>query len=80
LKFTTTGNLIDQEIALSHVTIQPAWVRVAHWVNAFAVILMVMSGLQVYDASPIVRFIGFPAALTLGGWLGGVDDHAAVSV
>jgi thiosulfate reductase cytochrome b subunit len=72
LTFTTTGNLIVQEIALSHVTIQPVWVRVTHWVNAFAVILMMMSGWQIYDASPIFRFIRFPAAITLGGWLGGV--------
>ena len=52
-------------------TIQPAWVRVTHWINALAVVLMVMSGWQVYEASPIFRFIRFPSAITLGGWLGG---------
>lgn len=61
----------DDEIALSHVTIQPAWLRVTHWINAVAVVLMVMSGWQVYDASPIFPALRFPAAITLGGWLGG---------
>ena len=52
-------------------TIQPAWVRITHWINAVAVVLMLMSGWQVYDASPIFRFLRFPSAITLGGWLGG---------
>jgi thiosulfate reductase cytochrome b subunit len=56
---------------LSHATIQPAWVRLTHWINAVAVVLMVMSGWQVYDASPIFPALQFPAAITLGGWLGG---------
>jgi thiosulfate reductase cytochrome b subunit len=50
--------------------IQPAWVRTVHWVNAVAVILMIMSGWQIYNASPLFNF-AFPASITLGGWLGG---------
>jgi thiosulfate reductase cytochrome b subunit len=50
--------------------IQPAWVRTVHWINAVAVILMVMSGWQIYNASPLFNFV-FPASITLGGWLGG---------
>ena len=61
----------NHEIALSHTTIQPVWVRVTHWINALAVVLMVMSGWQVYDASPIFPALQFPPAITLGGWLGG---------
>ena len=56
---------------MCHATIQPVWVRITHWINAIAVVLMVMSGWQVYDASPIFRIVRFPAAITLGGWLGG---------
>ena len=56
---------------MSHVTIQPAWVRITHWINALAVVLMVMSGWQVYDASPIFPVLRFPAPITLGTWLGG---------
>jgi thiosulfate reductase cytochrome b subunit len=54
-----------------NVTIQPAWVRITHWINALAVVLMAMSGWQVYDASPIFPALRFPSAITLGGWLGG---------
>jgi thiosulfate reductase cytochrome b subunit len=32
---------------------------------------MATSGWQVYDASPIFPVSRFPAAITLGGWLGG---------
>ena len=52
-------------------TIHPAWLRLTHWTNAIVVLVMVTSGWQVYDASPIFRAIYFPPALTLGGWLGG---------
>jgi thiosulfate reductase cytochrome b subunit len=71
LTFPTIGNLINHEAALSHAAIQPAWVRITHWINALAVVLMVMSGWQVYDASPIFPVLRFPSAITLGGWLGG---------
>lgn len=50
--------------------IQPAWVRVLHWINAVAMVLMIMSGWQIYNASPLFQFT-FPASATLGGWLGG---------
>jgi thiosulfate reductase cytochrome b subunit len=65
------GNIIDDGTILNHVTLQPAWVRITHWINALAVVLMVASGWQIYDASPIFRAIQFPPAITLGGWLGG---------
>jgi thiosulfate reductase cytochrome b subunit len=51
--------------------IQPAWVRVMHWINAVAIILMIMSGLQVYNASPLFRSLTFSKTITLGDWLGG---------
>jgi thiosulfate reductase cytochrome b subunit len=50
--------------------IQPAWVRIVHWINAVAMILMIMSGWQIYNASPLFGF-KFASAITLGGWLGG---------
>jgi thiosulfate reductase cytochrome b subunit len=50
--------------------IQPTWVRIMHWVNAVAVLLMITSGWQVYNASPLFGF-SFPKAITLGGWLAG---------
>src|SRR3954468_649185 len=50
--------------------IQPAWVRVVHWINAVAMILMIMSGWQIYNASPLFSF-KFASSITLGGWLAG---------
>jgi thiosulfate reductase cytochrome b subunit len=50
--------------------IQPAWVRTMHWINALAMILMIMSGWQIYNASPLFDF-HFDKSITLGGWLGG---------
>lgn len=51
--------------------IHPVYVRIFHWINAASVFTMCMSGWQVYNASPIFQAIRFPAAITLGGWLGG---------
>ncbi|MGN6410676.1 MAG: cytochrome b/b6 domain-containing protein [Nitrobacter sp.] len=50
--------------------IQPAWVRVVHWINAVAMIVMIMSGWQIYNASPLFDFT-FSRSITLGGWLAG---------
>jgi thiosulfate reductase cytochrome b subunit len=50
--------------------IQPAWVRALHWTNAVAMVLMIMSGWQIYNASPLFDF-SFSHSITLGGWLGG---------
>src|SRR6476469_2382022 len=50
--------------------IQPAWVRALHWTNAVAMVLMIMSGWQIYNASPLFGF-KFSGSITLGGWLGG---------
>ena len=50
--------------------IHPLIVRLTHWVNAVAVVIMILSGWQIYNASPIFPF-SFPAWMTLGGWLGG---------
>jgi thiosulfate reductase cytochrome b subunit len=52
-------------------TIQPAWVRITHWLNALAAILMMLSGWRIYDASPVFKGFVIPPGITLGGWLGG---------
>jgi thiosulfate reductase cytochrome b subunit len=51
--------------------IHPRWVRVTHWINALAMCMMIGSGWQIYDASPLFRFIHFPSELALGEWLAG---------
>jgi len=50
--------------------IHPGWVRICHWINAIAMIVMIGSGWQIYNASPLFPFT-FPRAITLGEWLGG---------
>jgi thiosulfate reductase cytochrome b subunit len=56
--------------AHGRIVIHPVWLRLTHWTNALAVVLMVLSGWRIYNASPIFDF-RFPRDLTLGGWLGG---------
>jgi thiosulfate reductase cytochrome b subunit len=60
----------ERTLAAPAKIIQPAWVRTAHWINAVAMILMIMSGWQIYNASPLFGFT-FSSSITLGGWLGG---------
>jgi thiosulfate reductase cytochrome b subunit len=61
----------EQHAATASKVIQPAWVRVMHWINAVAIILMIMSGLQIYNASPLFSWLSFSHTITLGGWLAG---------
>ena len=51
--------------------IHPIWLRITHWVNALAAIVMVLSGWRIYDASPIFKGFMFSPDITLGGWLAG---------
>jgi thiosulfate reductase cytochrome b subunit len=51
--------------------IHPRWVRICHWVNALAILVMVGSGWQIYNASPLFDFLIFPRSITLGNWLAG---------
>jgi thiosulfate reductase cytochrome b subunit len=50
--------------------IHPLWVRITHWINAIAIFVMIGSGWQIYNASPLFPFT-FPRGITLGGWLAG---------
>jgi thiosulfate reductase cytochrome b subunit len=56
--------------------------KMFHWINIISLLLMISSGLQIYNANPV--FGGragwhFPDLFLLGGWLaGGRDWHFAV--
>ena len=52
------------------ILVHPLAVRITHWVNVIAMLIMIFSGWRIYNASPIFPF-KFPVDLTLGGWLGG---------
>jgi thiosulfate reductase cytochrome b subunit len=60
-------------------TIHPLWVRITHWINAVAIIIMIGSGWQIYDASPLPLFdFVIPPSIALGGWLAGaISWHLA---
>jgi len=55
-----------------------AVVRFCHWLNAFALLVMMLSGWRIFIAFPSFgpripehRLLNIPGAITLGGWLGG---------
>ena len=50
--------------------VHPLYVRITHWINALAILVMIGSGWEIYNASPLFAFT-FPKSLTLGGWLAG---------
>jgi thiosulfate reductase cytochrome b subunit len=52
-------------------SIHPGWVRVCHWVNAIAILVMIGSGWQIYDASPLFKALQFGKHISLGNWLAG---------
>ncbi|MGO9235382.1 MAG: cytochrome b/b6 domain-containing protein [Methylocella sp.] len=53
--------------------IHPLIVRITHWINAGAIIIMIMSGLEIHNAYPTLPFKVL-RAITLGGWLGGATQ------
>ena len=50
--------------------IHPVWLRLTHWLNVVAVVILVSSGWRIYNAAPFFDFT-IPREITLGGWLGG---------
>ncbi len=50
--------------------IHPRWLRITHWLNAVAVVILTLSGWRIYNASPLFGF-RFADDITLGGWLAG---------
>lgn len=68
IEATTDTALPD---AAARPLVHPRWVRVTHWINALAILMMIGSGWQIYDASPLFRFLYFPSQIALGEWLAG---------
>jgi thiosulfate reductase cytochrome b subunit len=65
---SSIGTLTASERA--RLVIHPGWVRITHWINAVAMLVMIGSGWEIYNASPLFGFT-FPGSITLGGWLAG---------
>src|ERR1700760_246569 len=58
----------SQPTGPARAVIHPAWVRITHWINAIAFLVMITSGWRVYNASPLFGF-EFPPAISLGDGL-----------
>ena len=57
--------------------VHPLIIRITHWINAVAMLVMISSGWQIYNAFPNLGF-SFPDWMILGGWLGGgIQWHLA---
>jgi thiosulfate reductase cytochrome b subunit len=68
IEATASPPLIPQ--AVTRPLVHPLWVRVTHWINALAMLVMIGSGWQIYNASPLFDF-EFPTQIALGNWLAG---------
>ncbi|MBV9076849.1 MAG: cytochrome b/b6 domain-containing protein [Methylobacteriaceae bacterium] len=49
--------------------LHPWPVRIMHWINAAAIIVMIGSGLGIYNDSVIIQGLHFPEYLVLGSWM-----------
>jgi thiosulfate reductase cytochrome b subunit len=49
-----------------YVKVHPGVVRLTHWINAVAMLIMIGSGWRIWNSDPIFDF-SFPVAVTLGG-------------
>jgi thiosulfate reductase cytochrome b subunit len=70
MTMSTASSGIRNEYPAVDPVIHPAWVRITHWINAVAMLVMIGSGWRIYNASPLFPFV-FPNPITLGGWLAG---------
>ena len=50
-----------------HRLLHPLPVRVMHWLNAIAILIMIGSGWTIYNDKPLFGWLRFPALLTMGG-------------
>src|SRR6476660_145862 len=70
MSLQATQDQVLTPAAPARAVIHPVWVRVTHWINVVAMVVMIASGCEIYNASPLFPF-RFPRAITLGGWLAG---------
>ncbi len=61
---------VEKNAELPHRAVHPLYVRITHWINTLAILIMIGSGWQIYNAAPLFAFT-FPKAITFGGWLAG---------
>ena len=49
------------------IKVHSPFVRVTHWINAIAILIMIGSGWRIYNNVPIFSWLTFPEWATLGG-------------
>lgn len=57
-----------KSIAGNKPRLHPLPLRIMHWTNAVAVLIMITSGWKIYNDEVIFGFLHFPEYLTLGKW------------
>jgi thiosulfate reductase cytochrome b subunit len=63
----TTAQQAAPPPALASRRLHPLAVRLMHWINAAAIIVMIGRGLKIYNDSPILPWLTFGDAITIGG-------------
>jgi thiosulfate reductase cytochrome b subunit len=48
--------------------LHPLVIRIMHWTNALAIILLILSGWKIYNDEVLFGWLHFPEAITLGVW------------
>ncbi len=74
----TTTDASDKPAPTRFKPVHPRLVRYWHWINAFAIIVMILSGWRIYNASPVFPGFRFPNDFTIGSHLAGaLEIHFA---
>jgi thiosulfate reductase cytochrome b subunit len=71
LQDVATADLRDADVASGSagphgILLHPLLVRITHWLNAIAMLIMIGSGWRIWNSDPIFNYY-FPVAVTLGG-------------
>ena len=51
--------------------LHPLVIRIMHWTNALAIILLILSGWKIYNDEVLFGWLHFPEAITIGVWAQG---------
>ena len=62
---TTEGSKITRTNTRTQ-RMHPVPVRIMHWINAFAMIILILSGWQIYNDEVLLGWLHFPSWITLG--------------
>jgi thiosulfate reductase cytochrome b subunit len=55
--------------------VHPVIIRITHWINALALLLMITSGIRIYNASPFLNDYKIPPLFQFGGLAGARQWH-----